>query len=576
MQVRKPLEFAVFPTLVLVAARSSASRSTSASTRLVLRDGVRRPRDRRLRPHRDRRLPGHRPGRLRDPRDHPAHRGHQRCRPRRRGRRPLHPRRDARQADGHRRRPQRRSDRRGRGTPPPQGGRRRGRLLRRDGRWHQVRQGRRDGRDHHHLREPDRRLRDRHAAARHVAGESINTLQPALRRRRPGLADPRAADVRRDRRHRHPLDQRGRRRQRPARPVRPATARRCRSAAAPRSASASIPGMPKLPFLVVGALVLLVSTRAGSLPGRRRRASARSTAAAGRASPPAPPAGPGGARPQITDSLRVDPLELLLAPDLVDLVDAARGGDLLDRVRALRRKTALDLGIVLPPVRTRDGATLPPGSYEIRVGGVSVATGEAPPGHLLAIGDGLDSLPGRRTTEPVFGLPAVWVPAEHRASAEVLGATLVERAAVVTTHLAEMVRQHASRLLSLDDVRELLDVLKAERPADCRGARPRPAAALGGAAGAAGPARRAGVDPRPRPGARGRRPAGAGHHGPGRAARGGSRGLGPALTRPVHAGRRPARDHARPGDRVPSSPTSCAAASRASSSPSTRCSASGS
>jgi len=205
---------------------------------------------------------------------------------------------------------------------------------------------------------------------------------------------------------------------------------------------------------VVGSALLIASTRGGE-----REPEAAPGAAAAAAAPETP-------QPDlITESLRVDPLELLLAPDVVDLVDASRGGDLLDRVRALRRKTALDLGIVLPPVRTRDGATLPPGSYEIRVGGVSVGTGEAPTGHLLAIGDGLDSLPGRHTQEPVFGLPAVWVPLEHRAAAEVLGATLVERAAVVTTHLAEMVRQHASRLLSLDDVRELLDVLKAERPA---------------------------------------------------------------------------------------------------------------
>jgi flagellar biosynthesis protein FlhA len=108
---------------------------------------------------------------------------------------------------------------------------------------------------------------------------------------------------------------------------------------------------------------------------------------------------------------------------------------------------------------------LAPGSYEIRVAGVSVAEGEAPPGHLLAIGDLPDTMPGRRTTEPVFGLPAIWVPIEHRTIAELAGATLVERAAVITTHLAEMVRQHASRLLGLDDVSELLEVLKAERPA---------------------------------------------------------------------------------------------------------------
>src|SRR4051794_34745319 len=222
-----------------------------------------------------------------------------------------------------------------------------------------------------------------------------------------------------------------------------------------------IPGMPKLPFLIVGSLVLLLSTRSTDGPGEAAALSSSAIAMpSGQTALPAELD-----HDPVTESLRVDPLELLLAPDTVDLVDPARGGDLLDRVRALRRKTALDLGVVLPPVRTRDGAMLPPGTYEIRIGGISVANGEAPPGHLLAIGDAMDGLPGRHTTEPVFGLPAVWVPVEYRASAELAGATIVERAAVVTTHLAEMVRQHASRLLSLDDVRELLEVLKTDRPA---------------------------------------------------------------------------------------------------------------
>jgi flagellar biosynthesis protein FlhA len=219
-----------------------------------------------------------------------------------------------------------------------------------------------------------------------------------------------------------------------------------------------VPGMPKLPFIIAGGLLLLASFRAPAEPP---------PAATSSGGQPALPAGAAHGAPAgdpITESLHVDPLELLLAPDLIDLVDPARGGDLLDRVRALRRKTALDLGIVLPPVRTRDGAMLAPGTYEIRIGGVTAATGEAPPGHILAIGDAPDMLPGRRTTEPVFGLPAVWVSLENRATAEIVGATLVERAAVVTTHLAEMVRRHASRLLSLDDVRELVDVLKGERP----------------------------------------------------------------------------------------------------------------
>jgi flagellar biosynthesis protein FlhA len=224
-----------------------------------------------------------------------------------------------------------------------------------------------------------------------------------------------------------------------------------------------VPGMPKLPFLLAGGMLLTASLR-----GRRDDADDLLALADGvqPALPVGTGGGPGGPEgDQIAESLRVDPLELLLAPDLVDLVDPGRGGDLLDRVRALRRKTALDLGVVLPPVRTRDGATLAPGTYEIRIGGITAATGEAPAGHLLAIGDAPEMLPGRRTTEPVFGLPAVWVPLEHRSTAELVGATLVERAAVVTTHLAEMVRRHASRLLSLDDVRELLDVLKGDRPA---------------------------------------------------------------------------------------------------------------
>jgi flagellar biosynthesis protein FlhA len=226
-----------------------------------------------------------------------------------------------------------------------------------------------------------------------------------------------------------------------------------------------VPGMPKFPFLLVGGLVLFLAFRSTDAQSEEQAAAEASRTGAIAMPSGQVPLPAGGERDPVTDSLRVDPLELLLSPDAVDLVDAARGGDLLDRVRALRRKTALDLGLVLPPVRTRDGAMLAPGTYEIRIGGSSVATGEAPPGHLLAIGDSMDGLPGRHTTEPVFGLPAVWVPIEYRASAELAGATIVERAAVVTTHLAEMVRQNASRLLSLDDTHELLEVLKNDRPA---------------------------------------------------------------------------------------------------------------
>jgi flagellar biosynthesis protein FlhA len=103
--------------------------------------------------------------------------------------------------------------------------------------------------------------------------------------------------------------------------------------------------------------------------------------------------------------------------------------------------------------------------YAIRLFGVEVARGEAPPGTVLAIGEGLESLPGRRTQEPVFGLAAVWVPVELRSQAELAGATVVDRSSVLTTHLAEVVRGHAARLLGREDVRILTEAVRRTHPA---------------------------------------------------------------------------------------------------------------
>jgi flagellar biosynthesis protein FlhA len=166
----------------------------------------------------------------------------------------------------------------------------------------------------------------------------------------------------------------------------------------------------------------------------------------------------------IVEEIRVDPLEIELAADLIDLVDASSGGDLLDRVRSLRRKVAIDLGVVVPPVRTRDNLDLPLHTYAIRLFGVEVARGEAPPGTVLAIGDRLEGLPGRRTQEPVFGLAAVWVPTELRSQAELCGATVVDRSSVLTTHLAEVVRSYASRLLGREEVKMLVDSVRRTHP----------------------------------------------------------------------------------------------------------------
>jgi flagellar biosynthesis protein FlhA len=214
-----------------------------------------------------------------------------------------------------------------------------------------------------------------------------------------------------------------------------------------------IPALPKIPFLIVGGGVLLVAQR------MKPKADAESAEAAAETAETIAPDSPEA----LLGEMRVDPLELALSPDLVNLVDPATG-DLLDRVRALRRKMALELGLVMPPVRTRDDLDLPLSTYVIRISGVEVARGTAPPGTVLAIGDGLEQLPGRAGQEPVFGLAGKWIPAELHYQAELAGATVVDRASVVITHLAEVVRKNASRLLGREDVRALTEMTKRTHP----------------------------------------------------------------------------------------------------------------
>ena len=214
-----------------------------------------------------------------------------------------------------------------------------------------------------------------------------------------------------------------------------------------------IPGLPKLPFMAAGGLMLLVSAR---VPQEPEPVTPDPTSAELSASP--------DSAELLAAEIQVDPLGLELSADIIDLVDAANGGDLLDRVKALRRKVAGDLGIVVPPVRTRDNLDLPTRTYVIKLFGIEVARGEAPPGTVLAIGDFLGSLPGEPTQEPVFGLEAKWIPAELRTQAELSGATVVDRASVVTTHLAEVVSRHAARLLGREDVKVLTDMVKRNHP----------------------------------------------------------------------------------------------------------------
>jgi len=213
------------------------------------------------------------------------------------------------------------------------------------------------------------------------------------------------------------------------------------------------PGIPKAPFLVVGGCAYLLGRRLGKAEEALEAEALIAPALDAADDDPNSPA-------ELGRALRIEPLSLELAVDLVDLVDPAANGDLLDRVQALRRKLVEELGIVIPPVRTRDNVELPLGTYLVRIHGVEVATGQAPNGRLLVIADDLTVYPGLEVFEPVFGLPAKWIGAEHRASAEAMGATVVDRASVVTTHLAEIAREHAPELLSRQDVKALIDLVR--------------------------------------------------------------------------------------------------------------------
>ncbi|MFA6573812.1 MAG: flagellar biosynthesis protein FlhA [Nocardioides sp.] len=214
-----------------------------------------------------------------------------------------------------------------------------------------------------------------------------------------------------------------------------------------------VPGLPKIPFIVTGGVLLLISTRV-----EQQDDSVPETAHALEGAPSS------DSPEHLAAEIRVDPLGLELSADIIDLVDAGAGGDLLERVKALRRKIATEIGIVIPPVRTRDNLELPLHTYVVKVFGIEVARGDAPPGTVLAIGDQLGSLPGTPTREPVFGLDATWIAADLRGQAELSGATVVDRSAVITTHLAEVVTLHASRLLGREDVRLLTDVVKRTHP----------------------------------------------------------------------------------------------------------------
>jgi flagellar biosynthesis protein FlhA len=166
------------------------------------------------------------------------------------------------------------------------------------------------------------------------------------------------------------------------------------------------------------------------------------------------------------DIVPVDALGLEVGYRLIPLVDQSQGGELLKRIKGIRKKFAQEVGFLAPPVHIRDNLELRPGNYRIMLKGVEIGSGDAYTGQYLAINPGMvtGTLPGTQTTDPAFGLPAIWIDAGLRDQAQSMGYTVVDAGTVVATHLNHLITTHAAELLGRQDLQKLLDHLSKESP----------------------------------------------------------------------------------------------------------------
>ncbi|MEO8633740.1 MAG: flagellar biosynthesis protein FlhA [Gemmatimonadales bacterium] len=218
-----------------------------------------------------------------------------------------------------------------------------------------------------------------------------------------------------------------------------------------------LPGFPLLPFLVLSAALAGIAWVVRGKQERERVPTAE-VQTKSMAKPESTP---------IKDLMQVEPLELEVGYALVPLVDESQKGDLLQRIGLMRKQLALEMGIIVPPARIRDNIQLPATEYAIKLRGVRVASGEILPRYLMALDTTGVAAPidGIRTTDPSFGLPALWITPDRRTEAEAHGYSVVEPQTVLSTHLMETIKRHSAELLSRQNVRELLDALKETHPA---------------------------------------------------------------------------------------------------------------
>ena len=239
---------------------------------------------------------------------------------------------------------------------------------------------------------------------------------------------------------------------------------------------AVVPGLPTVPFLLMGSLVGLLSytLHKNGMPDLGAAAGMAGTPA-GTGGKPGDAKNPAGAataaeakaNEKIENLLTLDTLQIELGFGLIPLADKTKGGDLLDRVTGVRRTFASDMGVLVPPIRLRDNLQLGNNEYRFVLKGNPIASSQLMPGHWLAMNatNSKVVLKGVPTVEPVFQLPATWVTDVERKNAEVSGFTVVDAPSVLITHLSETVRRHCHEILTRQDVQALLDNLKQTHPA---------------------------------------------------------------------------------------------------------------
>jgi flagellar biosynthesis protein FlhA len=174
----------------------------------------------------------------------------------------------------------------------------------------------------------------------------------------------------------------------------------------------------------------------------------------------------------IDDVLKIEILELAIGYQLIKLADPNQGGDLLDRIKTMRRKIASDFGFLMPQVRIRDNLQLKPNEYQILLKGIPIGQGEIYPDKFMAMSSPMvtEEIEGIPTKEPAFGIEAIWIDADKKEDALMAGYTVIDPSTIIVTHMSELVKKYAEELLTRQDVQELLDRVKKDYPAivdDC-------------------------------------------------------------------------------------------------------------